>query len=223
MDQKPHARSHGYSTDNANPTRSNLQKPGRFGLLFPELAAVPWTTGDPARDEVILRELGEAMHVAERKDGVIPAGFTYFGQFVDHDMTFDPTSLGENAVDVDDLVNFRTPALDLDSVYGSGPRDQPYLYQRNTTTASAQMLVGRRRACPRPRQEGATRRCRRWTVRSTTCRGWPTACPSARRFWATSATTRTSSWRSCTAPCCTSTTRSACAFPNSRSPMCARW
>lgn len=148
MDQKPHARSHGYSTDNANPTRSNLQKPGRFGLLFPELAAVPWTTGDPVRDETILRELGEAMHVAERKDGVIPAGFTYFGQFVDHDMTFDPTSLGENAVDVDDLVNFRTPALDLDSVYGSGPRDQPYLYQRNTTTASAQMLVGPAQSVP---------------------------------------------------------------------------
>ena len=137
MDHKHHARSHGYSTDNANPTRSNLQKPGRFGLLFPELAAVPWTTGNPAQDDVILRELGAAMHVADRKDGVIPAGFTYFGQFVDHDMTFDPTSLGENAVDVDDLVNFRTPALDLDSVYGSGPRDQPFLYQRATTTASA--------------------------------------------------------------------------------------
>jgi hypothetical protein len=148
MDQKHHARSHGYSTDNANPTRSNLQKPGRFGLLFPELAAVPWTTGNPVQDETILRELGEAMHVADRKDGVIPAGFTYFGQFVDHDMTFDPTSPGENAVDVDDLVNFRTPALDLDSVYGSGPRDQPYLYQRNTTTASAQMLVGPAQAVP---------------------------------------------------------------------------
>lgn len=137
-----HARSHGYSTENANPIRSNLQKPGRFGLLFPELAAVPWTTGNTAQDEVILRELGAAMHVTERKVGTIAAGFTYFGQFVDHDMTFDPTSLGENAVDVDDLVNFRTPALDLDSVYGSGPRDQPYLYQRASTTASAQMLVG---------------------------------------------------------------------------------
>jgi hypothetical protein len=148
MTQQHHARSHGYSTDNANPTRSNLQKPGRFGLLFPELAAVPWTTGNPAQDDAILRELGAAMHVADRKDGVIPAGFTYFGQFVDHDMTFDPTSLGENAVDVDDLVNFRTPALDLDSVYGSGPRDQPFLYQRATTTASAQMLVGPAQTVP---------------------------------------------------------------------------
>jgi len=137
-----HARSHGYSTAHANPVRSNLQKPGRFGLLFPELAAVPWTTGNPDQDDTILNELGAAMHVANRKNGTIAAGFTYFGQFVDHDMTFDPTSLGENAVDVDDLVNFRTPALDLDSLYGSGPRDQPYLYQRNTTTASAQMLVG---------------------------------------------------------------------------------
>jgi len=140
--QHSHARSHGYSTDNATPIRSNLQKPGRFGLLFPELASVPWTTGDAIRDVAILRELGAAMHVSQRKVGEIPAGFTYFGQFVDHDMTFDPTSIGESAVDVDDLVNFRTPALDLDSVYGSGPRDQPYLYQRATSTASAQMLVG---------------------------------------------------------------------------------
>ena len=27
------------------------------------------------------------------------------------------------------LENFRTPRLDLDSVYGSGPKDQPYLYE----------------------------------------------------------------------------------------------
>ncbi|MCU0942662.1 MAG: heme peroxidase family protein [Hydrogenophaga sp.] len=140
--QHPHARSHGYGTAQANPTRSNLQKPGRFGLLFPELAMVPWTTGDATKDRSVLHDLGKAMHVAERKDGTIPAGMTYFGQFVDHDMTFDPTPFGERAVDVDSLVNFRTPALDLDSVYGRGPRDQPYLYLRDSGTKSEQMLVG---------------------------------------------------------------------------------
>jgi len=137
-----HARSHGYSTAGAHPVRSNVQKPGRFGLLFPELAAVPWTTGDPDHDELVSRELGAAMHVANRKDGPMAAGFTYFGQFVDHDMTFDPTSLGERAVDIDRLVNFRTPALDLDSVYGRGPADQPYLYLRDAGTSASQMLVG---------------------------------------------------------------------------------
>jgi hypothetical protein len=52
----------------------------------------------------------------------IPAGFTYLGQFVDHDLTMDNTavSLGEN-VTVTELVQGRSPALDLDSLYGRGP------------------------------------------------------------------------------------------------------
>ncbi|MBX3605051.1 MAG: hypothetical protein KF788_07260 [Piscinibacter sp.] len=135
-------RSHGYGTADAQPVRSQLVKPGRFGLLFPELADVAWSTGDAARDLQICKELGAAMHAPNRSPGVIPAGFTYFGQFVDHDITFDPTSLGENAVDVGDLVNFRTPALDLDSLYGSGPRDQPFMYLREAGGTGRQFLVG---------------------------------------------------------------------------------
>ncbi len=133
---------HGRSTAEANAVRSNLVKPGRFGLLFPELANSPWTAGSPAKDEEVAVELGKAMHAPGQKIGVIAAGFTYFGQFVDHDITFDPTSLGENAVDVDDLTNFRTPALDLDNLYGSGPRDQPFLYRRNSQGTASQFLIG---------------------------------------------------------------------------------
>lgn len=59
----------------------------------------------------------------------IAAGYTYFGQFVDHDLTRDdrPTTL-LGTVDVSTLVNLRTPQLDLDSVYGSGPTGSPQLY-----------------------------------------------------------------------------------------------
>jgi len=59
----------------------------------------------------------------------IPALYTYFGQFVDHDLTFDPVSLLTKAADPDGLVDFRTPAFDLDNLYGRGPGDQPYMYQ----------------------------------------------------------------------------------------------
>jgi hypothetical protein len=54
----------------------------------------------------------------------IPAGFTYLGQFVDHDLTMDRTAtqLGDD-VNLGDLVQGRSPALDLDSVYGRGPND----------------------------------------------------------------------------------------------------
>jgi hypothetical protein len=59
----------------------------------------------------------------------IPAGFTYLGQFIDHDITFDPVSSLQRSNDPNALRNFRTPRLDLDSVYGNGPSDQPFLYQ----------------------------------------------------------------------------------------------
>lgn len=58
-------------------------------------------------------------------DPAVPAGFTYLGQFVDHDLTMDRTEsqLGQD-VNLDELTQGRSPALDLDSVYGRGPRDK---------------------------------------------------------------------------------------------------
>ena len=58
----------------------------------------------------------------------IPAGYTYLGQFIDHDLTFDPVSMLDRQNDPNALNNFRTPRFDLDSMYGRGPADQPYLY-----------------------------------------------------------------------------------------------
>jgi Animal haem peroxidase len=58
----------------------------------------------------------------------ISAGYTYLGQFIDHDITFDPTSKLQRDNDPNALRGFRTPRFDLDSVYGRGPDDQPYLY-----------------------------------------------------------------------------------------------
>jgi hypothetical protein len=59
----------------------------------------------------------------------LPAGYTYFGQFVDHDITFDPVSSLTRQNDPDALANFRTPRFDLDSLYGAGPAIQPFLYR----------------------------------------------------------------------------------------------
>jgi heme peroxidase len=57
-------------------------------------------------------------------DGQIAAGFTYLGQFIDHDLTFDKTLLIEDAdVSPADLEQARSPSLDLDSLYGVGPQD----------------------------------------------------------------------------------------------------
>ena len=87
---------------------------------------------DIAADQTIIDDL-------ETKFGSnIPAGYTYFGQFVDHDIV-DTTSLNQRQVDPDRVLNFRTPRLDLDCVYGRGPGDQPYLYDGSD---KGKMLIG---------------------------------------------------------------------------------
>lgn len=64
----------------------------------------------------------------------VPAGYTYFGQFIDHDLTFDNTSslnpADKVAVGQQDRspTNLRTPRFDLDSLYGDGPDAQPFMY-----------------------------------------------------------------------------------------------
>ena len=60
----------------------------------------------------------------------IPAGYTYFGQFIDHDLTFDTTSTLDNAEQRPN--DERTPRLDLDCLYGLGFASAPYMYDGAT-------------------------------------------------------------------------------------------
>ncbi|WP_243866670.1 peroxidase family protein [Actinophytocola oryzae] len=98
----------------------------RFSRLGPE--------GEPV-DEATRAALTEAITAAvPQGDAEVPAGFTYLGQFVDHDLTLDRTDaeLGEDVPD-HELDQGRSPALDLDSVYGRGPADRHdrAFYQRD--------------------------------------------------------------------------------------------
>jgi hypothetical protein len=93
----------------------------RFSRIGPQ--GVPTSTQ-------LVTALSEAITaVGQDRDGEIPAGFTYLGQFVDHDLTMDKTqaALGSD-VTVDELIQARSPALDLDSLYGRGPVDDPQFY-----------------------------------------------------------------------------------------------
>ena len=69
-------------------------------------------------------KLANAMAAGGGGMAQIPAGYTYLGQFVDHDLTFDKTTvmLGAN-VSPAQLLQARSPSLDLDSLYGAGPGD----------------------------------------------------------------------------------------------------
>jgi hypothetical protein len=116
-------------------TKSSPLFQGRFGRMFRSLH--PATFGQDDKENMAnLARLGDAMSAQfdAPKDGKddeesgIPALYTYLGQFIDHDITFDPASSLQKQNDPDALVDFRTPAFDLDNVYGRGPDDQPYMY-----------------------------------------------------------------------------------------------
>jgi hypothetical protein len=143
----PAARSQFVSTD-----------PQHFGRIFPELPAFA-----PASKGVTnaLIELGAQGGPLDAKDdlGAGPvalitnpalslnnpdnpthtAGTTFMGQFIDHDVTFDSSS--KLGVPTDPLTapNARTPSLDLDSLYGSGPVASQALYD---STDPAKLLIG---------------------------------------------------------------------------------
>jgi len=74
--------------------------------------------------EATLKRLGGAMSVGGGGSSRIPAGFTYLGQFIDHDLTFDKTDVmfGDH-IPPSELLQARSPSLDLDSLYGAGPQD----------------------------------------------------------------------------------------------------
>jgi hypothetical protein len=82
-------------------------------------------------DEEKLVELGSAMRYSVEREGTLTPriGFTYFGQFLGHDLTHDATPLGGPYAAPEQTPNFRTPAFDLDHVYGDGPTGSPYLYE----------------------------------------------------------------------------------------------
>ncbi len=142
----------GHGTAGRHPTRQFLDSlsghddPGMFGRMFPKLP--PLTVPEAA-----LQALANAMKDANPDDPAgdnpnIPAGFTYLGQFVDHDITLDLTSIGEKAADPTAVHNFRTPALDLDSIYGLGPDGSRHLYARASgggsgKTPGPKFLIGR--------------------------------------------------------------------------------
>ena len=122
-------------------TLSGHDDPGKFGRMFPRLPALHV-------DDDKLVPLAQAMlddDAAAQDNPNIPAGFTYLGQFIDHDITLDLTSLGDKIRDPQAVQNFRTPSLDLDSVYGRGPDGSPHLYARDPANnkASPKLLIGR--------------------------------------------------------------------------------
>jgi hypothetical protein len=132
---------HGKPIGDEYAPKSPFVKPGMFGRMFPGLAVLD------APDEALIA-LGQAMKEDTQAAGDnknVPAGFTYLGQLIDHDITFDTTPIPEKHVDPLRVHNFRTPKLDLDCLYGLGPAGHPFMYQRSDAGAGPLFLIGRNR------------------------------------------------------------------------------
>jgi len=114
---------------------------GRFGRMFRTLHPARHSEGDLLKLGTMMTadadpptpedQIDDEENVGTKADPGISAGYTYLGQFIDHDLTFDPASSLQKQNDPDALEDFRTPRFDLDNVYGRGPDDQPYLYRNN--------------------------------------------------------------------------------------------
>lgn len=111
----------------------------RFTRMFPGLKQFR-----PDIDALI--KLGRAMDDTPNfKDHpTLAAGFTYFGQFLDHDITFDLTrDLPDSALTPEEIEQGRSPSLDLDSLYGRGPhRETKRLYEADKITMRIGKTVG---------------------------------------------------------------------------------
>ncbi|GAA5200535.1 heme peroxidase family protein [Microbacterium jejuense] len=149
---------HGSYPVDVVPPRSKYYDSGRFGRMFGNL---PPFAADTPEVRAALLDIGKPQGIMDAGDKLSAgpvklitdpelskknrnstthvAGDTFLGQFIDHDITFDPTSSLERQVDPELIQNFRTPGLGLDNVYGSGPNVSPYLYDQ--TTGGISMLI----------------------------------------------------------------------------------
>ena len=119
----------------------------RFGRMFSGLPSFAEATpaveealralgaqGGPldARDDVRMEPgapgpLGLILNPGRNEDSSLPAGVTFLGQFVDHDITFDLTSRLGRPTAPEETRNFREPVLNLDSIYGGGYGDTRFV------------------------------------------------------------------------------------------------
>lgn len=108
---------------------------GKYGRMFTDL---PVNTCDMEA----LRSLGSSGALLDAIDTdqdevvgdnpCIPGGWPIFGRFIAHNITADRSLLQLHA-NLGELRNFRSPSLNLESLYGAGPSGNPYLFDRNDT------------------------------------------------------------------------------------------
>lgn len=112
---------------------SGQQGKNGFGRMFPALEERR-PTGLETAEEFGLPggKMDAGQTTREQESPTMHAGFTFLGQFIDHDLTFDATSALDRQADVNGLADFRAPRLDMDNLYGAGPTATPLIYDQDS-------------------------------------------------------------------------------------------
>jgi hypothetical protein len=140
-----HAQQDGSPQDGMH--REERARPDRFSRIFDRLPSFasptpamlealralgapggPMDAGDPLHEGPTRLITNPELSPNNRDNSAHTAGITFFGQFLDHDMTFDMTSRLGVPTEPEESANARTPSFDLDSVYGGGPQVSRQLY-----------------------------------------------------------------------------------------------
>ncbi len=110
----------------ANIVGKSTEQPLPFIQLFPGVVGPK----QDAADLVALQDRMRDTNATSDDSAVTPAGFTFLGQFVDHDLTLTAVANPPDGPDFEEfrkelplsaLRNVRTAELELDSVFGQGP------------------------------------------------------------------------------------------------------
>jgi hypothetical protein len=157
------------------PRRALTMNLNEYDYFFKDLVADPdnLLANDPKVVQA-LKDLGAAMMEGADTQGDfsgIPSAYTYFGQFIDHDLTLAAASneivdadLNENdlkPIPPDKLSsmlkNIRTGTFDLDSVYNEGrvPRESGFLKIGEVSPYGAPKIPGKGVANDLPRKAGS--------------------------------------------------------------------
>jgi hypothetical protein len=111
-----------------------------YGRMFPFLPAASHSENDLI-DLAKFHMLDDPTNLPSNPPTMPLSGFVYFAQFALHDLTFDRTPLAiAGRVPPEDRLNYRSPFLDLDSLYGAGPEVSPYLYYLPESTLGGPSL-----------------------------------------------------------------------------------
>lgn len=126
--------------ESAHPRRSTEPR-FQFGRMFD----VPKVNNSKKHNDEVVAELLLLAELVNKNaddsaagDSDIQAGYTYLGQFIAHEITFDKTEEpldGENA-------GYRSPQIDLDSLYGRGPDQERRFYQDAARLKVGETIAG---------------------------------------------------------------------------------